>query len=80
MKKGSESKWGNQMAYMLLRFPVMECEDPLDYIRKGTAAVEKKKKSWEAIFTYMSSLLIVKTLGFKVCYFFFFFSFFGRFT
>ncbi|XP_028554475.1 O-acyltransferase WSD1 [Dendrobium catenatum] len=66
MRKGSGAKWGNQMGYMLLRFPVMECEDPLDYIRKGMAVVEKKKKSWEAIFTYISSLVIVKTLGFKV--------------
>nr|WDA53436.1 wax ester synthase/diacylglycerol acyltransferase 1 [Erycina pusilla] len=66
MRNGSVCKWGNQMAYVLLRFPVMECEDPLDYIRKGTAAAEKKKKSWEAIFTYISSLLIVKTAGSKV--------------
>ncbi|XP_020579045.1 O-acyltransferase WSD1-like [Phalaenopsis equestris] len=66
MKKGSAARWGNQMGYILLRFPVMKCDDPLDYIRKGTAAVEKKKKSWEAIFTHLSALLIVKTLGIKV--------------
>ncbi|KAK8960694.1 O-acyltransferase WSD1 [Platanthera guangdongensis] len=66
MKKGSDARWGNRLGYMLLRFPVMMCEDPLDYIRKGKEVAEKKKNSWEAIFTYTSGLLIVKCLGFKV--------------
>ncbi|KAK8949584.1 O-acyltransferase WSD1 [Platanthera zijinensis] len=65
MKKGSEVKWGNHLGYILLRLPIMKCEDPVDYIRKGKAAAEKKKNSWEALFSYVSGLMIVKTLGIK---------------
>lgn len=65
MKKGSDARWGNRLGYMLLRFPVMMCEDPLEYIRKGKKIIDKKKNSWEPMFTYISGLLTVKLLGFK---------------
>ncbi|PKA61196.1 O-acyltransferase WSD1 [Apostasia shenzhenica] len=72
MKEGSGAKWGNQLGYILLPFPVMKCDNPLEYVRKGTAVAERKKKSLEAMFTYASALLIVKTLGIKaaalLCY------------
>ncbi|KAG0458099.1 hypothetical protein HPP92_023256 [Vanilla planifolia] len=65
MKAGSRAKWGNRLGYVILRFPIMNVEDPLDYIRKGIKVAERKKKSFEAVFTYGSALLIVKSLGIK---------------
>ncbi|XP_072956373.1 wax ester synthase/diacylglycerol acyltransferase 6-like isoform X2 [Typha angustifolia] len=63
--KGKGSKWGNWLGYIILPFPVVMYEDPLDYIRKGKATADRKKKSLEAIFTYMSGDLIVKIFGIK---------------
>ncbi|PKA53336.1 O-acyltransferase WSD1 [Apostasia shenzhenica] len=63
MMKDSGAKWGNQLGYILLRFPIMKCENPLNYIRKGKTIADRKKKSLEAIFTYNSAMLIVKFFG-----------------
>ncbi|PKA61227.1 O-acyltransferase WSD1 [Apostasia shenzhenica] len=65
MKKGSGAEWGNRIGYILLPLPVMKCDDPLEYVRKGEAIAERKKNSWGAKFIYTSCSLIVKTLGLK---------------
>ncbi|KAG0489370.1 hypothetical protein HPP92_008181 [Vanilla planifolia] len=65
MKEGRRSNWGNRMGYVLLNFPIMRCQDPLDYIRKGVEITQKKKKSLEVMFTFISALLIVKIFGVK---------------
>ncbi|KAG0491057.1 hypothetical protein HPP92_007920 [Vanilla planifolia] len=65
MKEGRRSNWGNRMGYVILNFPIMRCQDPLDYIRKGVEITQKKKKSLEVMFTFISALLIVKIFGVK---------------
>ncbi|KAJ6830520.1 O-acyltransferase WSD1-like [Iris pallida] len=66
LMKGGGARWGNRIGYTILRFPVAMFEDPVDYIRKGMEVAERKKNSLEAIFTYASSIVIVKLLGIKV--------------
>ena len=66
MKKDSKVQWGNRFSCFIFQLPVMNCEDPLDYVRKGAAIAEKKKKSLTAIFNYTSCVWIYKILGVKV--------------
>ncbi|KAJ0971732.1 hypothetical protein J5N97_019691 [Dioscorea zingiberensis] len=59
-------KWGNWLGYVILTFPIVLFRDPLDYVRKGKAIADRKKKSLEAIFTYTAADLIVSFFGIKV--------------
>ncbi|XP_020264096.1 O-acyltransferase WSD1-like [Asparagus officinalis] len=72
MEGGKSTRWGNWLGYIILNFPILMYEDPLDYVRKGMKNTERKKNSLEAIFTYTSGTLIVKLLGIKaaaaLCY------------
>ncbi|XP_057980238.1 wax ester synthase/diacylglycerol acyltransferase 11-like [Malania oleifera] len=65
MEKGTEAKWGNQIGYILLPFPVAVRDDPLDYIRTAKAIIDRKKHSLEAIGTSYIADFVIKLLGIK---------------
>eukprot|EP01018_Ginkgo_biloba_P037487 Gb_41484 [translate_table: standard] len=65
MKGISESRWGNEMGYVLLPLPLVRFNDPLDYVRHSKVLVGRKKLSLEAIFTYKIVALVMKFLGAK---------------
>uniref|UniRef100_A0ACD5UK68 Uncharacterized protein n=1 Tax=Avena sativa TaxID=4498 RepID=A0ACD5UK68_AVESA len=58
-------KWGNELGYIILPFHIATYEDPLEYVREAKKAVDRKKRSLEAIFTRMLCEVILKTLGIK---------------
>ncbi|XP_078165195.1 wax ester synthase/diacylglycerol acyltransferase 11-like isoform X1 [Carex rostrata] len=62
----NNAKYGNLIGYMMLRFPIVIHEDPLDYVRQGKAIAARKKNSLEAVSTYFSGKLILKLFGIKV--------------
>ncbi|XP_062232100.1 wax ester synthase/diacylglycerol acyltransferase 11-like isoform X2 [Phragmites australis] len=63
--KHNDAKWGNLIGYIILPFLIAMHDDPLEYIREGKRAAERKKTSFEAVFTYWSGNLIVKLFGIK---------------
>lgn len=70
--KNNGAKWGNLIGYIILPFQIAMHDDPLQYIRQGKKAAERKKASLEAAFTYWSGNLVVKLFGMKaaaaLCY------------
>ncbi|XP_043706807.1 wax ester synthase/diacylglycerol acyltransferase 11-like [Telopea speciosissima] len=64
-KDKSDAKWGNRHGYVLLPFNIALRDDPLDYVRQAKATIDRKKHSYEAIYSFSSSELIVKLFGFK---------------
>ena len=60
------ARWGNSVGYVTLPLPILVCEDPLDYVRKGKALGERKKNSLEAIITQVSISATLKMFGSKV--------------
>ncbi|CAM0953998.1 unnamed protein product [Alopecurus aequalis] len=70
--KDNNVKWGNQIGYIVLPFHIALHDDPLEYIRQGKKTADRKKRSFEAVFTYWSGNLVVKLLGIKaaaaLCY------------
>ncbi|XP_012087722.1 O-acyltransferase WSD1 isoform X2 [Jatropha curcas] len=67
---GKESKgkwgWGNSIGYIMVPFTIALQDDPLDYIRKAKATIDRKKLSLEAIFTFQIAKLVIMTFGHKV--------------
>lgn len=59
-------KWGNLISYVILPFPIAMYEDPLDYVRKGKAAVDRKKNSLQAVLAYRCATFLIKMFGVKV--------------
>ncbi|KNA17080.1 hypothetical protein SOVF_081870 [Spinacia oleracea] len=59
-------EWGNSIGYILLPFHIALRDDPMDYIRSAKATIDKKKRSLEAIVTFMSARIVLKTLGLGV--------------
>ncbi|KAF3432826.1 hypothetical protein FNV43_RR23928 [Rhamnella rubrinervis] len=67
MAKGSKTRWGNWIGYLLLPLNNIALEDdPLNYVRGGKATSDRKKHSLEAICTFTTAKLVLKTLGVKV--------------
>jgi WS/DGAT C-terminal domain len=67
MERGKNSaKYGNRIGYIILQFPVVIHNDPLDYVRRGKAIAARKKNSLEAVSTYFTAELILKLFGIKV--------------
>ncbi|XP_065022363.1 wax ester synthase/diacylglycerol acyltransferase 11-like isoform X1 [Musa acuminata AAA Group] len=58
-------KWGNLISYVILPFPIAMYEDPLDYVRKGKAAVDRKKNSLQAVLAYRCATFLIKMFGVK---------------
>ncbi|KAM7275903.1 hypothetical protein ACFE04_017769 [Oxalis oulophora] len=65
MEKNAEAKWGNWIGYVLLPFDIAIRDDPLDYLRIAKAAVDRKKRSLEAVFTFSIAELFLKVFGLK---------------
>ncbi|XXG44339.1 hypothetical protein AAC387_Pa01g4171 [Persea americana] len=66
MKKGSKSRWGNQMGYIVLPIYLGKVEDPLKYLRRAKAMLDRKKSSLEARFSYWMGSLVMSLLGPKI--------------
>lgn len=67
MEKGeSRAQWGNCIGYILLPFPIVLRDDPLDYVRTAKSIADRKKLSYEAFFTFSSASLLFKAFGLKV--------------
>lgn len=60
MKKGSKGRWGNQIGYLIFPFTIALRDDPLDYLREAKAAMDRKKASLEANFSYFVSKIFLK--------------------
>ncbi|KAK4364175.1 hypothetical protein RND71_015533 [Anisodus tanguticus] len=68
MENGSKGKrgWGNWFGYVLLPFKIALRDDPLNYVKEAKATVDRKKRSFEALFTLIMVELLIKFLGIKV--------------
>ncbi|CAN8252760.1 unnamed protein product [Cochlearia groenlandica] len=65
MAKKSKCRWGNLFGYILLPFSVGLETDPLEYVRRAKATVDRKKHSLEAVFSMAFFKLLLKVLGLK---------------
>ncbi|KAI9156133.1 hypothetical protein LWI28_001110 [Acer negundo] len=66
MEKESKGRWGNCIGYVLIPFKIGLENDPLDYVRKAKATIDRKKLSLEALCTYSIAQFVIKIFGFKV--------------
>ncbi|XP_050251517.1 wax ester synthase/diacylglycerol acyltransferase 5-like isoform X2 [Quercus robur] len=66
MEKGSKTRWGNLIGYILLPFTIALQDDPLDYVRTAKATIDRKKHSLESICTFSGGVLVLRTFGVKV--------------
>lgn len=66
MEKGSRITWGNKFGYVVIPLNVASEVDPLDYIHKAKATIDRKKHSFEALFSYLTNELVVRFFGVKV--------------
>uniref|UniRef100_A0A164UHA8 Uncharacterized protein n=1 Tax=Daucus carota subsp. sativus TaxID=79200 RepID=A0A164UHA8_DAUCS len=64
-ERTSEVKWGNKLASILLPVTIALQDDPLDYVRKAKASVDRKKLSFEAMCSIFMSRFVLKYLGFE---------------
>ncbi|KAK1632615.1 hypothetical protein QYE76_006930 [Lolium multiflorum] len=63
--KNNEAAWGNQIGYILLRFHLAMCNDPLAYVRKANKTMDRKKNSLEVAFTHKMCEFFLNTFGLK---------------
>ncbi|WCJ28902.1 O-acyltransferase (WSD1-like) family protein [Euphorbia peplus] len=66
MEKKEKWGWGNRIAYVVVPFNVGLQKDPLDYIWKAKATIDRKKLSLEPFFTFALAKLAILTFGVKV--------------
>ncbi|OMP02222.1 hypothetical protein COLO4_11274 [Corchorus olitorius] len=66
MKKKSKAKWGNQIGYICIPFPIALRDDPLDYLRGAKAIADGKKQSLESLVTYLTNKFVIKLFGSKL--------------
>ncbi|XP_068656749.1 wax ester synthase/diacylglycerol acyltransferase 5-like [Aristolochia californica] len=68
LKQGSKTRWGNQMGYVVLPIDVQQKDptDPLEYLRKAKAMLDRKKLSLEARFSYKMGSLVMSLFGPKI--------------
>lgn len=67
MKSNTKARWGNKFGVILI--PVYYHKggnDPLEYLKRAKAMVDKKKHSLEAFFSYKLGDLVMSLLGPKV--------------
>lgn len=68
MEKGSSSKWGNRVGHVLYPLSVkLHDDNPLEYVYKANAAMNRKKTSLGSYFSYYFGNFIINTFGIKVC-------------
>ncbi|KAL8148413.1 hypothetical protein AgCh_005687 [Apium graveolens] len=72
MKKESKVKWGNLVTSVVTPITVAVLDDPLDYVRKAKAVVDRKKLSFGPICSYSIGRFTLKYFGVKqlsaMCY------------
>ena len=76
MDKNTKAKWGNSFAYVLLPFTIGLRDDPLDYVREAKSTIDRKKHSFEALFTFSIIGLVFQFFGIKVyvkCYYYYYY-------
>ncbi|KAL8113212.1 wax ester synthase/diacylglycerol acyltransferase 11-like [Apium graveolens] len=66
MEKGSKVKWGNRFSFVLVPITIALLDDPLDYVRKAKAIVDRKKLSFEAIFYYFLGRVLLNLFGLEI--------------
>ncbi|OVA00980.1 O-acyltransferase [Macleaya cordata] len=60
-----DANWGNLLGYVLLPFTIALRNNPLDYVREAKATIDRKKNSYEALYTFLISEPILKFFGIK---------------
>ncbi|KAL1824040.1 hypothetical protein ACET3Z_010818 [Daucus carota] len=65
MEKESKVRWGNLIGYVLLPITIALPDDPLDYVRKAKAIVDRKKLSFEALCSFSVGRVILELFGLK---------------
>lgn len=64
---GSRSRWGNKFGVLLLPVYYYKSDvDPLQYVKRAKAMIDRKKQTLEAHFSYQIGDLIMSLLGSKV--------------
>ncbi|CAK9140803.1 unnamed protein product [Ilex paraguariensis] len=64
MRSNSETRWGNKFGMLLL--PIYyhrSCTDPLQFLTRAKAMIDRKKLSLEAFFSYKIGYLVMSCLG-----------------
>ncbi|KAF3513917.1 hypothetical protein F2Q69_00001704 [Brassica cretica] len=65
MEKGSKSRWGNSIGYVLFPLWIRLEEDTLEYIRRAKITMDRKKLSLEPIFSFALLKFTMKVFGLK---------------
>ncbi|CAM0913449.1 unnamed protein product [Alopecurus aequalis] len=63
--KSDDVIWGNQLGYIILPFHLTTHDHPLEFVRKAKKVSDRKKSSFEVIFTYKIADIFVKLFGVK---------------
>lgn len=66
MKTGKLGRWGNQIGFVLLPFKIGLKTNPLDYVKEAKAVIDRKKASFEPLYTYFIVYFVLKLFGIKV--------------
>ncbi|XP_078438382.1 wax ester synthase/diacylglycerol acyltransferase 11-like [Wolffia australiana] len=63
IREGKSIAWGNKIGYFTLPIPLENKDDPLSYVRKAKSALDKKKLSFGAQYSYNVNALITNLFG-----------------
>ncbi|XP_020237085.1 O-acyltransferase WSD1 [Cajanus cajan] len=65
MRSNSGARWGNKFGMILLPiyYHRSNTSDPLEYLKRAKAMIDRKKRSLEASFSYRVGDLVMSTLG-----------------
>lgn len=70
MNGESGSRWGNKFGIILLPINYHKgVKDPLQFVKRAKAMIDKKKLSLEALCSYKLRDLVMSSLGAKVSFF-----------
>uniref|UniRef100_M4CUW5 Uncharacterized protein n=1 Tax=Brassica campestris TaxID=3711 RepID=M4CUW5_BRACM len=65
MEKGSTSRWGNSIGYVMIPLWMKSENDIFEYIRRSKTIMDRKKLSLEPLFSYTLFKLTVEVFGYK---------------
>lgn len=66
MVEKSKVKWGNRVGYIIFPFSIGLQKDPLEYVRKAKATIDRKKHSFEASCSFSFMKWALNLFGVKV--------------
>ncbi|KAI4298475.1 hypothetical protein L6164_032029 [Bauhinia variegata] len=68
MRGNSGARWGNKFGVLLLPvyYQRSNCTDPLEYVKRAKTVMDRKKQSFEALFSYKLGDLVMSYFGSKV--------------